>query len=99
MSHNLITNVCLNFTRANGRNGKLGAESELYYANECSISLVGKKDRCLLLYKGVGFEELSIPQFMNKRFMEAVLSRKPVDVEDYYALLGCDELSSVSSGQ
>lgn len=29
--------------------------------------------------------------------MEAVLSCKPEDLEDYYGLLGCDELSSVSS--
>lgn len=30
--------------------------------------------------------------------MEAVLNCKPEDLEDYYGLLGCDELSSVSSG-
>ncbi|CAG04728.1 unnamed protein product [Tetraodon nigroviridis] len=26
--------------------------------------------------------------------MEAVLNRKPEDLEDYYGILGCDELSS-----
>lgn len=31
-------------------------------------------------------------------FMEAVLNCKPEELEDYYGLLGCDELSSVSSG-
>ena len=29
-------------------------------------------------------------------FMEAILNCKPEDLEDYYGLLGCDELSSVS---
>lgn len=29
--------------------------------------------------------------------MEAILNCKPEDLEDYYGLLGCDELSSVSS--
>lgn len=28
--------------------------------------------------------------------MEAALNCKPEDLEDYYGLLGCDELSSVS---
>ncbi|PWA25935.1 hypothetical protein CCH79_00001360, partial [Gambusia affinis] len=27
--------------------------------------------------------------------MESILGRKPEDLEDYYGLLGCDELSSV----
>lgn len=31
--------------------------------------------------------------------MEAVLNCKPEDLEDYYGILGCDELSSVSSDQ
>lgn len=31
--------------------------------------------------------------------METVLNCKPEDLEDYYGLLGCDELSSVSSSQ
>lgn len=31
--------------------------------------------------------------------MEAVLNCKSEDLEDYYGILGCDELSSVSSDE
>lgn len=37
--------------------------------------------------------------FNNTFYMERILNCKPEDLEDYYDLLGCDELSTVSSGQ